>query len=128
MCMPWSWILQAWKPKFGSTHLFRCVGGLRMPWLTQKIEVAASGCLQHGWFPDEVHTDAMVFHHLGPACMIQKELLPTERCFVYLVVDRYSSKFGYLLLTQECFCSSAHPTQDNRLQQDAVWFHAPYVV
>ena len=66
--------------------LIRWVGGVRMLGLTQKIEVAASGCLQHGWFPDEVHRDAMVFHHLGPACVIQKELLPTERCFVYLVV------------------------------------------
>ena len=91
--------------------------------------MAASGCLQRGWFPDVVHTDAVVVRRLGPACVIQKDLLPTEWRFVYLVVvDKYISKFGYLLLTQACFHSSAQPTRDNRLQQDALRFHAPYVV
>ena len=33
---------------------------------SKKTEVAASGCLQHGWFPDEVHTDAMLVHLLLP--------------------------------------------------------------
>ena len=90
--------------------------GVWLPWLTQKIELASCGCLQHGWFLHEVHADAMVVRFLGPACMITKQLLPSERRLVYLVVvDKYSSKFGYLLLTQACFHSSAQPTRDNRL-------------
>ena len=76
-----------------------------------------------------MHTNAMAVRRLGSVCVIEKQLLQSKLRFVYLVVvDKYISKFGYLLLTQACFHSSAQPTRDNRLQQDALRFHAPYVV